>query len=95
MNAEPFCRLSIPTARLRINIIGIDKKSKSISFFCCSLYTDELGVFMQKKYVCASSTICVCKPQKWYEHFVRGTIGTENSLNTHISRLCAEVVTNT
>ena len=53
MNAEPFCRLSIPTARLRI--IGIDKKSKSISFFCCSLYTDELGVFMQKKYnVCLS-----------------------------------------
>ena len=47
------------------------------------------------KNVCASSTICVCKPQKWYEHFVRGTIGTENSLNTHISRLCAEVVTNT
>jgi hypothetical protein len=81
-------------------LVGIDKESKSISFFCCSLYTDELGVFMQKKYnvclsVCASSTICVCKPQKWYEHFVRGTIGTENSLNTHISRLCAEAVTNT
>ena len=31
--------------------IGIDKKSKSISFFCCSLYTDELGVFMQKMFV--------------------------------------------
>jgi hypothetical protein len=33
----------------------VDKESKSISFFCCSLYTDELGVFMQKKYnVCLS-----------------------------------------
>ena len=58
-DTKPFCRLSIPTARLRINfvlgglrikklVIGIDKESKSISFFCCSLYTDELGFFMQK-----------------------------------------------
>ena len=32
--------------------IGIDKESKSISFFCCSLYMDELGFFTQKEFVC-------------------------------------------
>ena len=51
------------------------------------------GGFHEKK-VCPSvrlsSTIWVCKTRKWFEHFVRGTVETENSLNTHISRLCSE-----
>ena len=38
--------------------IGIDKESKSISFFCCSLYTDERGFFTQKEFVCL--WVCVC-----------------------------------
>jgi hypothetical protein len=28
--------------------IGIDKKSKSFSFFCCSLYSGQLGFFIKK-----------------------------------------------
>ena len=32
-------------------VIGIDKKFQSFSFFCCSLCTEEVGVFMQKKSV--------------------------------------------
>ena len=40
-------------------------------------------------FVRLSSTIWVCKTRKWFKHFVRGTVETENSLNTHISRLCA------
>ena len=55
------------------------------------------GGFHAKKvcpYVRVSSTIWVCKTQKWFKYFVRGTVETENSLNTHISRLCTETITN-
>ena len=37
--------------------------------------------------VSLSSTIRVCRAKKWLDTFVRGTVVTENSLNTHISRL--------
>ena len=85
-----------PTLRPnRRHSIGIDKKFQSFSFFCCSLCTEKLGVFMQKKSVRLSSTIWVCKPRKWFKHFVRGTVETENSLNTHISRSSSESVSKT
>ena len=34
-----------------------------------------------------SSTIFVCKTEKWIKTFVRGRVETENRLNTHISRI--------
>jgi hypothetical protein len=40
-----------PTSLSDVSEIGIDKKFQSFSFFCCSLCTEELGVFMQKKSV--------------------------------------------
>jgi hypothetical protein len=53
---------------------------------------EELGVFMKKKSrlsVCPVRTYCgsVSKTRKWFKHFVRGTLETENSLNTHITTL--------
>ncbi len=45
--------------RIGIDKIGIDKKSKSNSFFCFSLYTDKVGVFMKSLSVC----VCVCPVQ--------------------------------
>ena len=64
--------------------IGIDKKVKSISFFCCSLCTEKLGFFTQKTSVCLSvclsSTICVCRTKMWFDTFVRGTVITEKYL---------------
>ena len=38
--------------------IGIDKESKSISFFCCSLYMDERG-FFSKNSVSVQYNLCV------------------------------------
>ena len=43
--------------------IGIDKKSKSNSFFCFSLYTDKVGVFMKSLSVCVCVCVCVCPVQ--------------------------------
>ena len=64
--------------------IGIDKKSKSNSFFCFSLYTDKVGVFMKSLSVCLcvcqSSTISVCRTKMWLDTFVRGTVITEKHL---------------
>ena len=66
--------------------IGIDKKSKSNSFFCFSLYTDKVGVFMKSLSVCVcvcvcvSSTIRICRTRMWLDTFVRGTVITEKHL---------------
>ncbi len=102
-----FCQLLQSPTALKIgatnvtHLFGIpdrQKSPKASAFFVVPFTLTNWGFSCKKNTttsVCPSSTICVCKHQKWYEHFVRGTIGTENSLNTHISRLGPEVVTNT
>ena len=39
---------------------GIDKESKSNSFFCCSLYMDERRFFTQKEFVCVCVQYNLC-----------------------------------
>ena len=53
--------------------IGIDKKFQSFSFFCCSLYIGDPGVFVKK--------VCVCprpaEPKSGWKLFL-GVDRTEN-----------------
>jgi hypothetical protein len=59
-----------------IKIIGIDKKFQSFSFFCCSLYIGDPGVFVKKVSVCVSAA---CRTEKWLETF----FGAESKPKTH------------
>jgi hypothetical protein len=73
----------------------IDKKSKSISFLSSELLffvVTFVATSALANSVCESRTILAFECEKWLEHSVRGTAGTENSLNTHISRLCSEII---
>ena len=60
MNAEPFCRLSIPTARLRIN--WDRQKVLKLQLFLLFPLHWETGGFHAKK-VCLSVCLSVCPGQ--------------------------------
>ena len=79
MNAEPFFRLSIPTARLRINWGRQNTQSLQAVLAVAPLKKGkQLGDV--RLFVCVSRTICVCKGEKWFRTFVRGTVRTENEI---------------
>ena len=54
-------------ARKPDSLVGIDKKFQSFSFFCCSLYIGDPGVFVKKVSVCVSAA---CRTEKWLETFL-------------------------
>ena len=43
------------------------EKFQSFSFFCCSLYIGDPGVFVKKVSVCLSAA---CRTEKWLETFL-------------------------
>ena len=65
-----------------IGSIGIDKESKSNSFFCCSLYMDERRFFTQKEFV----GVCVCPVQFVFVKRESGSnisLGVQSKPKTH------------